>query len=69
MKKNIILFIVIVAIILGVIFFIKNHQNSYDFILKSDLKEETTLKDLKEISLLSILDILIALMFVRQLLV
>ncbi|EAJ4838650.1 SCO family protein, partial [Campylobacter jejuni] len=25
-----ILFIVIVAIILGVIFFIKNHQNSYD---------------------------------------
>ncbi|EAM0648780.1 SCO family protein, partial [Campylobacter jejuni] len=26
MKKNIILFIVIVAIILGVIFFIKNHQ-------------------------------------------
>ncbi|EGQ6896000.1 SCO family protein, partial [Campylobacter jejuni] len=27
MKKNIILFIVIVAIILGVIFFIKNHQN------------------------------------------
>ncbi|EIN5990464.1 SCO family protein, partial [Campylobacter jejuni] len=44
MKKNIILFIVIVAIILGVIFFIKNHQNSYDFILKSDLKEETTLK-------------------------
>ncbi|EAJ4548627.1 SCO family protein, partial [Campylobacter jejuni] len=29
MKKNIILFIVIVAIILGVIFFIKNHQNSY----------------------------------------
>ncbi|EDP6426923.1 SCO family protein, partial [Campylobacter jejuni] len=28
MKKNIILFIVIVAIILGVIFFLKNHQNS-----------------------------------------
>ncbi len=26
-EKNIILFIVIVAIILGVIFFIKNHQN------------------------------------------
>ena len=47
MKKNIILFIVIVAIILGVIFFIKNHQNSYDFILKSDLKKETTLKDFK----------------------
>lgn len=47
MKKNIILFIVIVAIILGVIFFLKNHQNSYDFILKSDLKEETTLKDFK----------------------
>ncbi|MBC5858220.1 SCO family protein [Campylobacter jejuni] len=47
MKKNIILFIVIVAIILGVIFFLKNHQNSYDFILKSYLKEETTLKDFK----------------------